>query len=95
MSQLRPTLYFKHVYIEQSLYEGIDFLAKLRHTTIKQMTKDLLSKGFSVEIGSLIDQSIKEAKAREEAGQRRRPNSFVIALRKLAQKQGYDIKKFI
>jgi hypothetical protein len=88
-----PESYYKHVYIEQSLFDGIDFLATLKPVSKKKMTHDLLSKSFSVEIGPLIDQYIKESKIREEAGQRRQPNSFIIAPRKLSRKQGYDIEK--
>ena len=46
-TESRPNEYYKHVYVEKRLYDGIEFLAKVNRTSRRQVCNDLLELGIS------------------------------------------------
>jgi hypothetical protein len=93
--QRHPIEYYKHIYINQSLFEAIDFLAVANRTNRKKMVEEILKIG----IGRYLADKISESNAREAAQRRQglpvRPTGFVHELHRWARSKGKDIGKFI
>jgi hypothetical protein len=86
-----PDAYYRNIYFDKGMYEGIAWVAKFEKVSKKKAARLLIERGFS----SWLGEKIKEELAIKELESKPHLTRFVILLRKFAKEHGMDISKFI
>ncbi|MFC1943078.1 hypothetical protein ACFLWO_00650 [Chloroflexota bacterium] len=89
-----PSAYFKSVYISKDVYSGIELVASIEKTSVKQATDMLIKVGISCYVAILMKQHGINEMAKGGFNQNSWRN-FVRELIKYAEEQGIDISKII
>lgn len=87
--------YYKQVFIDRQLWEAVDFLARVNHTSRMRVANDMMRLGIGHYFGAKIAEQNRLAASQREAGQPLRPTYFAAMLRHWAKQKGYDIGKFV
>ncbi len=90
-----PERYYKTIWIEQSLYEAIEFLAKFNHTSRMKACNDMLRLGFSKFLADSIVESVRQDNVVDEPDKSVRPNYFNPLFRRWAKSKGKDVGRSV
>ena len=95
--QRLPNTYYKHVYIEKRLFDGIELVAKIERKSKKKATDFLLEAGFGSYMGAKLAEHVKNEQKIKESNLKQHPypSRFVKELRKFCKERGMDIRKII
>jgi hypothetical protein len=85
-----PERYHKTIWISKSLYEAVEFLAKVNHKSRMKTCNELLELGISQYLGDLITGSIQQDNALDEQDKSVRPNYFGLLFRRWAKAKVTD-----
>jgi hypothetical protein len=95
MHKLHPDAYFARVYLSKTNFEMVEFIAKCFKTSKIRMTNELIERGIRSFYGEVIGKEITDYNDARQRAQKAKVDHFILAFRKLAKSQGYDISKFI
>ncbi len=92
-----PDAYYKHVYINKKMYQGVEIIARIERTSIKEATDLLLASAISQYMGEKLLEHIKNEKEIKELNLQRHPYPprFVREVRKLCKERSIDNRKII
>jgi len=88
--QRHPDTYYKHIYFDKGMYDGIVWVARFEKVSKKKAARLLIERGFS----SWLGEKIKEELAIKKLEDNPHLTRFVIELRRFAKEHGMDISKF-
>ncbi|MBN1368428.1 MAG: hypothetical protein JW967_10940 [Dehalococcoidales bacterium] len=88
-----PDEYFKSYYFNKKLSDGIGLVARIEHTSKKQVAEHLMELGFRSYIGAMVKQHIQNERIARENNEKVKRTLFITELRKYAKEHGIDISK--
>jgi hypothetical protein len=86
-----PDAYYKQIFFDKRMFDGIELVAKIERTTKKKAARVLIERGFS----SYMGEKLKIANAIRELEGKPKATRFILQLRRFAKERGMDISKFI
>ena len=89
--QRHPDAYYKHIWFDKRMFDGIELVAKMERVSKKKAARLLIERGFS----SYMGEKIKTELAISELERKPHLTRFVLELRRFAKERGMDISKFI
>lgn len=88
--QLYPDQYYKNVWLDKKMFDGVAWVAKFEGVSKKKATRMLLERGFS----RWFNEKIKEDRALRELESKPHLTRFILQFRKFAKEHDMDISKF-
>ena len=88
---LYPESYYRRVYFDKQMFDGIELVAKIERMTKKKAIRSIFERGFS----SYMGEKLKTELAVRELERKPRATRFILELRRFAKQRGMDISKFI
>jgi hypothetical protein len=92
--QEQPDKYYAHVYVKQTQWEAISFLAKVNGFSKMQVVDQLLELGISRMLGAAIAESNRQMIEQEKEEIRQKRIRFIKYLIRWAKSRGYKIGDF-
>ena len=92
-----PDKYYKSVYINKELFNGIELVAMIEGISKKKAVELLLETGFSDYMGGKLKEHVENERRIKELNLQRHPypTRFVRRLRQFCKERGIDTKKII
>jgi hypothetical protein len=95
IQKTNPGAYYKHVYLSESNYKALEFVAKCNRISRVKMANLLFERGLRSFLGEAVGLDMQNKAEAEENMQIRKVSRTVRMLRALAKSQGQDISKYI
>ena len=86
-TESHPDAYFRSQFLSKTNYEGIEFAAKVAHTSRIRMTNEIIERGLRSFYGEGLAEEIREKIEAHEQNRAATLSVFVKELRKLAKEQ--------
>ena len=90
--QTHQDLYYRQVFIEKRLYDGIEFLAKMNRTSRRQVCNELIELGFGTYLAREISRNNDAPRTARKENRPVQPTPFIVKYRRwIKSKEGVDI----
>jgi hypothetical protein len=90
-----PDAYYKQIFLDKPMFEGLEFLAKTERKSKKKMARELMELGIRRFMGDKIKEYNKRVIAARKLDEEPELTRFIILFRRFAKERGMDIKKVI
>ena len=91
--KMHPDAYYKHVYLSENNFKGIEFVARCTKTSKIRAANEIIQLGLRSFYGEAIGEETTDNIEKKEHSDRIK--AFIWNLQKYARSQGYDITDFI